>query len=233
MAEIRPSGVNENLYQNVVLNNVYKDENKTAQMENWSILSDNVRYVQKDERSKTACHVDMMTLDYWQHKRLYQSLKGEESYTLDVDFGSNPETMRSSYLDMYDGLHTYAVYTNIFDESSDLSTTYLGKTTMKRETKIKVEEKFPISGQGYTLGKLLDNTHCQILLDTGASKSYMSQSFYLRCNTLHALPKFASNTQRIQIRNGQYVGVLFVIPVIVDVHGHRFESFTFQRSMKM
>ena len=40
------------------------------------------------------------------------------------------------------------------------------------------------------------------------------------------LPKFASNTQRIQVGNGQYVGVLFVIPVIVDVHGHRFEIFT-------
>ena len=43
---------------------------------------------------------------------------------------------------------------------------------------------------------------------------------------LHALPKFASNTQRIQVGNGQYVDVLFVIPVIVDIHGHRFEICT-------
>ena len=50
--------------------------------------------------------------------------------------------------------------------------------------------------------------------------------FYLRCKTLHALPKFASNTQGIQVGNGQYVGVLFVIPVIINVHGHRFEIFT-------
>ena len=54
----------------------------------------------------------------------------------------------------------------------------------------------------------------------------MSKSYYLRCKILHALPKFASNTQRIQVGNGQYVGILFVIPVIVDVHGHRFEIFT-------
>ena len=32
------------------------------------------------------------------------------------------------------------------------------------------EEKFPMSEQGYTTGKLLDGTECQILLDTGASK---------------------------------------------------------------
>ena len=42
----------------------------------------------------------------------------------------------------------------------------------------------------------------------------------------NALPKFASNTQRIQVGNGQYVSVLFVIPVITDIHGHRFEIFT-------
>ena len=45
----------------------------------------------------------------------------------------------------------------------------------------------------------------------------------MRYKSLHALPKFASNTQKIQVGNGQYVGVLLVIPVIVDVHGHRFE----------
>ena len=44
---------------------------------------------------------------------------------------------------------------------------------------------------------------------------------------MHALPKFASNTQRIQVGNGQYVGVLFVILAIVDIHGHKFEIFTF------
>ena len=54
----------------------------------------------------------------------------------------------------------------------------------------------------------------------------MSKSYYLRCKTLHALPKFSSNTQRIQVGNGQYVSVLFVIPVIIDIHGHRFEIFT-------
>ena len=160
------------------------------------------------------------------YKRLYNSLKGEESHTLDVDFGSNPETMRSNYLDMYDGEHTDVVYTNRFDENSDLITTYLGQTKMTRETKIKAEEKIPITGQGYTWENYKDNTDFQILLHTGTSKSYMSKAYYFRCKHLHALPKFASYTQRIQVRNGQYTGILFVIPVIIDVHGHRFVIFT-------
>ena len=69
--------------------------------------------------------------------------------------------MHLNYLDMHEGVHVKMVQTNRFDETSDLSTTYLGKTRMTRETKVKAEEKFPISGQGYTLGKLLDDTDCQ------------------------------------------------------------------------
>ena len=103
---------------------------------------------------------------------------------------------------------------------------YLGQADMTRSTKIKAEERFPITGQGFASGKLLDGTECQILLDTGATKSYMSKSYYLQCKTLHALPKFSSNTQRIQVGNGQYVSVPFVIPVIIDIHGHIFEIFT-------
>ena len=76
------------------------------------------------------------------------------------------------------------------------------------------------------MGKILNGEECQILLDTGASKSYMLKSYYLRCKTLHDLPKFASKTQRIQVGNDQYVGVLFVIPVIIEMNGHRLEVFT-------
>ena len=60
----------------------------------------------------------------------------------------------------------------------------------------------------------------------GTSKSYMSKSFYMRSRILHMLPKFASTTQRIQVGNGQYVAVLFIIPVIKEVHGHIFKVFT-------
>ena len=118
------------------------------------------------------------------------------------------------------------VYANKFNENSDLSMTYLGQTKMTIDTKIKAEERFPITGQGFASGKLLDGMECQILLDTGATKSCMSKLYYLRCKTLHALPRFSSNTQRIQVGNGQYVSVLFVIPVIVAIHGHRFKIFT-------
>ena len=80
---------------------------------------------------------------------------------------------------MYEGIKTEEIKTTRFNENSDLSTTYLGRMVTTRASKIKAEERFPISEQGYMIGKLLDGMECQILLDTGASKSFMSKSHYL------------------------------------------------------
>ena len=60
----------------------------------------------------------------------------------------------------------------------------------------------------------------------GASKSCMSKLNYICCKSLHSLFKFASKIQRIQVGNGQFVSVLFIIPMIVVIHGHRFEIYT-------
>ena len=182
-----------------------------------------------------------MFLNYEQHNRFHLM-----SHTLDIkavnkykykpntddrefkelDFGTTPQKLQEEYIDIYEGLHSEIVSSNRFDENSDFSTIYLGRVDKEHQHKLKVEESFPISKHGYTSGRLLDGTECQLLLDMGANKSFMSKSFYMQCKSLHSLPKFASRTQRIQVRNSQCVSVLFIIPVIIDVHRHRFEIYT-------
>ena len=76
-------------------------------------------------------------------------------------------------MDVYDDIYAEVVMTSRFDENVDLSTTYLGRIDMKREEVMKAEESFPISEQGFVMGKLMNGEECQILLDMGASKSYM------------------------------------------------------------
>ena len=61
-----------------------------------------------------------------------------------------------------------------FDENIDLNITYLGKIGMKREDVMKAEESFPISEQGFVIGRILNGEECQILLDTGVRKSYIN-----------------------------------------------------------
>ena len=166
----------DNPYKKVVLNKVFREEDKSPEMRNWSIYSDNVRYIQHEQ--KISPKLDINILDYRHHKELCFKLKEEERETLDIDFGIYPDILKSKYLDVYEGVYAEMVYTNKFNENSDLSTTYLGQTKMTKDTTIKAEEKYPITSQGFASGKLLDGTECQILLDTGDTKSYMSKSYY-------------------------------------------------------
>ena len=154
----------DNPYKRVVLNNVYKVPEHSSEMKNWSIFSDNIRYIQHDKM--TTQNLDFDTLDYRNHKDLYFQLKDEERETLDVDFGLYPDITKARYLDVYEDIYAEKVYASKFDENSDLSMTYLGEADMTRSTKIKAEERFPITDQGVASGKLLDGTECQILLDT-------------------------------------------------------------------
>ena len=96
---------------------------------------------------------------------------------MELDFGVILKTLWEKYLDVYEGIQSEIVNTARFDENSDLTTTYLGRSNRAESDKLKAEESFPISEQGYTLGKLLDGTECQVVLDTGASKSFMSKSY--------------------------------------------------------
>ena len=191
-----------------------------SQMERWSILSDNIVYV-KSAGKDVINGIDIKMVDYQDHRRMYRRMGKEEGERLNIDFGESPNVLKDKYMDVYEDVFTEVVTTNRFDENVDLSTTYLGKIGMTREDIMKAVESFPISEQGFVMGRILNGEECQILLDTGMSKFYMSKSYYLRSKALHDLPKFASKMQRIQVGNGQYVGVLFVIPVIIEMCGHR------------
>ena len=217
----------DNTYQKAILSNIDRREKKGAtQIEEWSILIDIMKYVRHDDGSETFHKLNINTLNYCQNKDLYKELVEKEMLKVNVDFGRSPEKLKSNYLDVYDGVYTEVVSTNRFDEDTDLSTTYLGQVNMSRDTEVRAEESFPITARCYTRGELVGGTDCEIFVDRGASKSCMSKSNFMQCKSLHTLPKFTSSMQRIQVGNGQYIGVLFVIPVIMTIQKHRFEIFT-------
>ena len=191
-------------------------------MEQWSILSNTLNYIQCDRHPKNYHGLGISAVNISKNC----SVVKEERDMTKIYFGPTPYILKEEYLDAYKGIQSEIVNTTRFDENLYFSTTYLGKSDRSENDKFKAGESFPMSEQGYTLGKLLDGTESQLLLDTGASKSFMSKSFYVHCKSLHSLPKFASKTLRIQVGNSQFVSVLFVIPVIIDVHRHIFEIYT-------
>ena len=193
----------ENMYQKCIVADI--DKKKTPKpMESWSILSNHVKYVQHDE-SDILHNVNFDSLNYCVNEDIYKDLKEQEMLKTSIDFSSVSEILKSDYLDVYDGVYVEVISTNRFDEDTDLSTTYLGQVDMSRKTEVKAEESFAMIAAGHTRGELLDGTECEILIDTGMSKSYMSKSYYMQCRSLHTMPKFTSTTRRIQAGNGQYV----------------------------
>ena len=87
----------DNPYKKVVLNKVFKEEDKSLEKRNWSVLSDNVRYIQHDQATPQNLNID--TLDYRDHKDLYHKLREEKRETLGVDFGLYHDVIKSRYLD--------------------------------------------------------------------------------------------------------------------------------------
>ena len=163
-------------------------------MEQWSILSNTLNYIQYDRHLKNYHSLGISAMD----KCGKNPCTKEERDILELDFGPTPDILWKEYLDMYEGIQSEIVNTTTFDEKSDLSSTYMGKSDRSKNSKIKAEESFPISEQGYTLRKLLD-----------------------RCSANHStLYPSLHQKQRIQVGNGQFVSVLFIIPVKVHIHGH-------------
>ena len=72
------------------------------------------------------------------HKRLYGSLETNKDLTPGMIF--DKDRIRDIYLSRYNGLQAEISQVTSFDESTDLSTTYLGKTDMTRDYVIKTEE---------------------------------------------------------------------------------------------
>ena len=124
-------------------------------------------------------------------------MQEKESLNAHVNFGGSPDKLKTEYLDVYEGVYAEIIISERFDEDMDLSTMYLGQIDMTRDMEVKAEENFPIIAHGYTKGKLIDGMECDMLVDTGTSKSYMSKSYFMGCKCLHSLPKFTSTTTRI------------------------------------
>ena len=117
------------------------------QMEQWSILSNVLNYVQHSRLNSMNCTLDIKAVDKYKYRPSKDSRELKE-----LDFGANPHKLWEEYMDIYEGIHSEVVSSNRFDENSDISTTYSGRMNKEMQNTLKAEESFPISEHGYTLG---------------------------------------------------------------------------------
>ena len=93
-----------------------------TQVEQWSILSYTLNYIQHNRHPKTHHSLSINAVN--KHKINTKEKEG----TVELDFSVMPEVLKEEYLDVYDGIQLEVVSTTRFDENSDISITYLGRS---------------------------------------------------------------------------------------------------------
>ena len=104
-----------NMYEKVLISDMNMIRNN-SQMEQWSILSDNIVYV-RSEGNDIMNGIDIKMVNYRDHKRMYRKMGKEEGERLNIDFGESPEILREKYMDMYEEIYAEVVTTSKFDEN--------------------------------------------------------------------------------------------------------------------
>ena len=130
-----------------------------TQMEQWSILSNVINYMQY---SKNPKKFHAMSIKPMNKKKVNVGRKeGEKNrFTSQVSLVDTSDRLTEEYLDRYKGVRSEILNMTMFDKNSDLTMTYLGRSSMVRDHKMVAEERFPMSEQGYTTGRPLDGTEC-------------------------------------------------------------------------
>ena len=102
-----------------------------TQMEQWSILSNILNYIQHDKYHRVNHALKIKAVNKYRDNS--ETKEGKEPVELDV--GSTPLKVHEEYLDVYEGIQSEIVNTMMFNENSDLSMTYLGRPNKTRNDK--------------------------------------------------------------------------------------------------
>ena len=127
-----------NPYKELIVNNAEKIEPLLGQIEQWSILSNTLNYIQYDRHPKNYHSLGISAVNKCKNSL---DMK-EERDLIELDFGTTPNILKEEYLDVYKGIQSEILNTTRFDKNSDLSTTYLGKSDRSKKEKLKQRNLF-------------------------------------------------------------------------------------------
>ena len=150
----------------------------------WSILSTVVDYTENDK--------DISCKEV-NHSPIYSSFESAQDLIIDEQSDLWDERFEEVSCNLYSS--------HKFDDTNDVSTTYLGYYKSKGEERtFRVDNHIPTDGGGVTEAFLMDNTPMKLFFDSGASRSYLSKKFYDANKSLHKLPKFITTCTGIKDR---------------------------------
>ena len=127
----------------------------------------------------------------------------------------------------YEGVQARLSATASHDESTDISTTFIGLVSEPSGIpSYQPEHSFPFDTRSCAKASLPNGETFNMLLDMGASRSYLSYGFYLECEYLKKLPTFKPLGPRVYMGNGEWVPAIHIIPIVFHVGNCAFEVYT-------
>ena len=130
------------------------------------------------------------------------------------------------YLDCYDEVKNTLKLAENYNDNTDVATRYLGTDKIYKTDHFVPEPSIPIYSNSHTPGQIVGGPMVDTLIDTGASKCYMSKQFYLKHKCRHNLPKYKSKIVKLRVGNGEKVSAHFVVPIVLKIQQHNVEIFT-------
>ena len=222
------NNVEEELDSNVQIDPYYPNSKRKNlhKMEDWSVLGTKMHYTCHPSQLEQG--VVFSRVEDKLEKGILQ--KAEQPELLSLIDGER--SVEETFEDKFEDVVHYLKVSNEFHDTRDIATTYLGLDNARPNKHQFAEGTFPIFSDSHTWGQSLDGQTMDILLDTGASKCYMSQDYYNKNTHLHSLPKYKSMITRLLVGNGEMVPAHFIVPVVFKIARHMFEIFALVSDIK-
>ena len=147
----------------------------------WSILSTEIDYTTNKDNSP---YTEMNS------SNLYKKLSVDEQLIT--------EDSSDQWDERFDEVTCNLHYSHKFDDTNDVSTTYLGSYMAKDEPRtFPVDNHIPFDGRGMSKAYLSNGIPMKLFFDSGASRSYLSKRLYDSNPVLHDMPKFVTTCQEL------------------------------------
>ena len=106
-----------NPYKELIVNKVEKIEPILMKMEQWSIQSNTLNYIQYDRHPKNYKNYHSLSISAVNKYRMSPCVKEEEEKDrLELDFGQMPDILKEEYLGVYEGIQSEILSTTRFDK---------------------------------------------------------------------------------------------------------------------
>ena len=187
----------------------------------WSVLTENISYKMHPETASSGIQVADSAPD--------SSIGGQPGFLPFLGYNErSPPPVGTShpYFQPFDSVTASLTTCKTFDESTDISTTYLGPVAGdSRTSPFEIEKTINLDSKCAATVHLPNGKELYALVDTGATKAYLSRRVFDENEYLRKLPCFIPHTKRIFVANGEWVPALFIIPLMCRIGNHAFEIY--------